>query len=523
MQRELPIMKHTIWILVLVFTVVFSSNAQDSHQQEEIEDLRSNCLGRFGDTGKNMELCLNYATCLVETPDANCPDPYQQGEIRWFTDTCLSSYVDSGNTAALCSAYATCLVMTPMADCLNEQVILQYEDCLSMELDDCEAYSILLLSKSNLPFSNFLSEEERNLRSMAFRSYLAGDYEEAVSYMQEIFVEQEVFYRFYYYILPIAYGILQSRNELYEEAIASYTLSIQVQYDNPLAYYFRAQAYAALGDVIHAGRDAYTYQVQASESLKATFTPLDVIFERPDMQNWVAYPVVGLGSSPGGESISDLTLREPISVEFAVLDNATIALTSLFTTNDKIEFLPVYNSDSEIPYAFIPDRIQYAIVRGVQGYPGVCCGEGSGLVLTDYGDYFVYTSYNYGGESGFETWGVLFPVDFPDPRESLPPRACEGLPRTHLTLGDNVAYWALAAYSEPSNESERLSVDWEETTAIITEGPICTEDSIWWQIEYGEDNSTGWVRENNGERYALFPLGYMIQRDVRTILGLDLP
>lgn len=517
-------MKSLIWIVLLLLMIVIPTIAQDAEQEEAIETETNACLGRYGDTGSNMDPCLAYATCLVMTPTANCQNPAQQEEIEYLSNRCLSGYGDFGNNAGLCRTYATCLVMNPTADCQSEQLILQYEDCQSMGRTDCEAYALLLLSKSGLPFSA-LSDEEAGLLSRAFRSYLDSDYEAALSYMQEIFTGSG---SYSYYLLPIAYGILQSRNELHEEAIASYSMSIQLQYDNPLAYYFRAQAYGALGDTAHSARDAYRYSLQADEVLQTTFSPLEVNFESPEMQSWLAYPVVGLGISPGGDRFSDLTILEPIPVELAVLDNETLALTSVIAaTSDELEFLSLVNPDSDIAFdlqrQLIPDATQYAIVRNVQGYPGMCCGEGSLLVLTDYGDYFVYSSYGYGGEAGFETRGVLFPADFADPRESLPPRICEGLPRSHFAVGDRIGFWGSLVYSEPRNDSDAFSANLEENPATIIEGPVCTEDSIWWRIEYGENNASAWIQETYNATYLELPDGYRPSTDVRSILGLDTP
>jgi hypothetical protein len=139
-------MKSLIWILLLLSMIVLPTIAQDAEQAEAIETQTNACLGQYGDTGRNVAPCSSYATCLVMTPTANCPNPAQQEEIESLSNRCLSGYGDFGNNAGLCRTYATCLEMTPTADCQSEQLILQYDDCQSIERTDCEAYALLLLS-----------------------------------------------------------------------------------------------------------------------------------------------------------------------------------------------------------------------------------------------------------------------------------------------------------------------------------------------------------------------------------------
>jgi hypothetical protein len=408
--------------------------------------------------------------------------------------------------------------------------------CQQQGRADCESYSLLHLSTLNLPYT-VLSNADQEQRNRAVRQYATGNADTALSLMQQIVDDNGGFIRTYQYLLPVAYGVLQYENDLYAESIDSYDFSIEMQYHNPLAYYFRSRAYTRLDNTARAARDACTYQAQADEALQTTFAPLPTACDEPATENWIAYPMVSATFSPGGTKLSDDTLTDAIPVRLAVLDDNVMALSSVTSAEqDTLEYLASAESFDDPEMHRITHVLRslnvdgYALIRAVQTTPGLCCGEGSALLIVEDGSRYVYESTSHRSEAGTRTWGQLLPADAPDPRAALPERTCEGLPRSRLSTGETVrpvhGMQPAWIYTEPDDTGESEFVSWNHPpypAPIVQEGPVCTDDSIWWRVTDEDNDVSGWMQEAEGTTYYLLPDGYRIPRRIQDVFTIDEP
>jgi hypothetical protein len=489
-------MTRIIRVLVLLFLLTGTLYAQDSFEQHEINRLTAQCL--FGD----------------ESGDDSADTPL----------------------AGLCRDYAICLIENPVstADCQINAVVSLYEMCQQEDRDNCEIYSLLRLNTLNLPYT-LLSTVEQEKRDSALRQYATGDADTALALMQEIFDDNGRFMRTYQFLLPVAYGVLQHENSLYAESIDSYNFSIEQQYDNPLAYYFRSQAYTRLNNIERATRDACTYQAQADANLQATFAPLPTDCNEPVTENWIAYPMMAATFSPGGTELFDATLMDAVPVRLAVLDDNVLALSSLTSAeDDTLEYLESAESFDDTSYAahFFQslNADGYGLIRAVQGYPGLCCSAGSNILVVEDGSRYLYERVDLsGGEAATTFWGLLLPADAPNPRAALPERTCEGLPRSNLSIGETIrplhGMQPVRIYPEPDTAGESEVLTWNHPpypAQTIQEGPVCTDDSIWWRVADNNDNDvSGWVQEAENMQYYLLPDGYRIPMQIQDVFTID--
>lgn len=442
---------------------------------------------------------------------------------EWMPDPCAPAYPLDEISAAACTAYSECITDTPASECKITTVVEAHETCVSAGRDQCEIEAVIRTNLALL-FFNTLTPEGRLVAADLLNTYFQHD---SLVIMGNVYgwMRSQAPIN---HMLSIVYGILESSEGRPEIAVEHYTQSIQRQSNNPLAHYFRMQAYLQLGDEALAARDAHLYRAQASDELKAAFDTPEIDFTPDEPEAWIAYPVVRVAISPVGIRIFDLTMQDAQSVTLALLDDQTLALTSLDAqTPDQFEFLSRIDtttpSDPKFDFAIQPDATQYGLARNSEPDDMGYCGEGGALILTQHEGYFIYERVSYGQESGGETKGILLPADAPDPRESLP-RVCEGLPTSYVQVDDPLAplsgMQGILIYPEMSFEGEFILTT-SNQSVVAVEGPFCTADAIWWRVLYNGDAESGWVAEAEGTEYTLSPADFRIPTEVEAVLGLS--
>lgn len=311
-------------------------------------------------------------------------------------------------------------------------------------------------------------------------------------------------------------GFLYSRLNDYDLAIEMLSQSIAIEYQNPLAFYFRAKAYEYNGELELASRDSYTFELFVSPELEASIPPLNPSFEIPELDAWNAYPFRRSGSSPEGGSVTDLTFDPVIPVQLAFLDDgATLVISTLTLDSMALTFL----SQS-------PENVnQYIISREVQGISGSLGGGESEITVTVFPDYIIYKLTGYGSESLSTTEGVLLPEDISDPRMNLNNRICEGLPLSFIAIGDEIrslSEFRLANQLRTEASADAEIIDTGRSLLFTVEdGPICDKDFIWWAVNNNE--YSGWLPENYGIGYNIAPLQSYGETapTIAEILGLE--
>jgi len=131
------------------------------------------------------------------------------------------------------------------------------------------------------------------------------------------------------------------------------------------------------------------------------------------------------------------------------------------------------------------------------------------LSMTD--NYIDLSMHDEGFDSVSEIVSILVPIDASDPRLNLK-RQCEGLPISWIVLGDalvpvdhkQMVPSAIILYTVSQSDSVLYDdnmgfVNWwrenEFPEIIVTDGPICGEESVWWQVTVAKQ--TAWIPDKH--------------------------
>jgi tetratricopeptide (TPR) repeat protein len=425
--------------------------------------------------------------------------------LEEFIERCrqLETPFDTNN---LCEEFIVCNMELGHLDCFDKLVLELLDQCDLMELTGCEERSVVhAVGMYEPPYASLAVVNKLHTMAVNFE---IEDY--AVALGAPLSLRDEAYY-YPHYTHYLALGIVYHRVNDYEAAIESFSESIAIHFENPLAFYFRAKSFEALGDIEHASRDYYLYDLLASTEIKSALTERELVYELSNMDDWVIYPVRRSSSSPGGGNSYDMTLEPGIATQLIFLDDGdTLAITGLTPANPDLMFLSQAADDAT----------RYALVMDTQGVSGMLGGSTTEIYLTVVSGYMIYEIRSYGGEAGSTTQGVILPQESVDPRLQLENRVCRGLPLSYIQIGDDVhstsEFYPLDPYIEPNEQSEVIAAD--DSSLHVEDGPICTEDTIWWQVSFGEN--VGWIPENSSNSYNF--VSYDRTRPtLAELLGLD--
>jgi hypothetical protein len=210
-----------------------------------------------------------------------------------------------------------------------------------------------------------------------------------------------------------------------------------------------------------------------------------------DAAVYALYPVLQTHEGPGGRSIIDMTLEEPIE-------------TYLQPYGDLVLFIPAdfEHEREENPYRILLPF--YAIAEGIDeryiwiGYD-YYAGYSSQLSLTR-------TDSGFAGQrkdSMFEAHSALEFILVPDGSGDPRPAGfrCEGAPLTRLegaVFATPLRWWEpVQLYDEPSGTATEIEQDSQMLIALNGE-PECFGGFTWWPVKViiESEEQTGWIQEN---------------------------
>lgn len=414
------------------------------------------------------------------------------------------------NLQTACQQYISC---SYEQDCLGQLIVSTLQQCWAKNLNYCEErstlYAIAITDGKN--FYNLSGDVDPLLTSVS--AFDAGDYAAAAKAIESAMTTNPERY-FPFYTHYLALGIIHSASGNHELALQNYNEAINIHFFSPLTFYFRGRLYESMGNTDHAYRDYYTYNELASSYLKSVL-PLDYFtYSLPEAENWMAYPVLSRGDGIVAISIEDLTLQPNFLAQIAILDNGRTLAVSNFST----EILFMYPNFASPNILFLEqnevDSQRYTLTMIYQDHPSSTALEFHMRIFPHYAEYIETTSF-FEGEG--VTSGVLFPSGEPDPRLNIDNRPCAGLAISHIQLGDEVVgnyvdgdgFWIMK--TEPTDDSDRVFENpqayFEKRTNseqfIVQDGPVCSDDAIWWRIASGEIE--GWMPESYKTSYFMMP------------------
>lgn len=377
--------------------------------------------------------------------------------------------------------------------CIESNVVSIYEKCVQSELEYCVEriglYAVFLENISNEYLPDAINAFESGNIEKAFSTYDAA--------------QNSVFPLVWY---DFGYGVLYFADGQYGVAIDKLTSSINLQFDNALAFYFRGKAYEALGEPYRAEQDYYTYSALTSSTLERTL-PLKSFHFGFEYETWILYPLLDMFIAPSGYSYVDLSFQHQEVYWGFVNGGQTLAISNFPDLNPEINLPPILFLQQDIVesnrYTLIIDKES---TGGLSAPPQI-------IEIVVHNDYLEYNEIVGYWESSAGRIGIIYPPSHPMPflPENYP---CRGLGRSFIRKNDRVAIYqpvdALQLYATPSLSSSRHSIPLTDEVLYqqVMDGPYCSSHEIWWYATDGQIE--GWIPEAYWDStYRQFQYVYM--------------
>lgn len=405
------------------------------------------------------------------------------------------SRVESSLNVALgCDVQINCLFNTATINCSELTLIQLVQTCRDFDIQTCvdvAALTTIAIDDAILQFQTIDSTVQLN---NSLRAFLDGDYQTAIDLYENITLSLDYFP---HHILELGLGILYLRFDNPDVALIQFDKSLNLEFYNPVAFYYRGNTYEERGNSIRALRDHYLYDLLADTQLKIRLPLRSFRIQIPNSEAWSRYPIYTMGGINEAFSIADNTLEplEPIVVSF-VDDGETLVIADWLdiVASNEAEIL-FFERDPQSPLRYILNINQQNVPNSVLSGKT----EVSVVVSPGYLDLYVRSTQ---GTITILTTSLATVALESDRRIDNANRICDLASLSFMDVGIEVEILASSQASQlwesPDFDSisrEFVFTEDEETKPFtVVDGGLCDSSAIWWEISNGTE--MGWLPEH---------------------------
>jgi tetratricopeptide (TPR) repeat protein len=449
-----------------------------------------------------MQVLLLFAAALFAISHIT----HAQDGVLWY-DGCepqplealqASSQADAYTEA--CNTYRACTdnmmvcygraALTLMSECTADD-----QQCAQTALLYTSAIQSFLSFETWWPSDGAIQPDLVNAILAGREAFERGDYEAALEAYKLDAGETGV------HGLALARTIIYQALDDLPAAVEAASRGLGYMPNDPLLLYTRANLYGALGDLDRASFDTQALNETFSDEAIHTFFVDPLVARYPidssAVQNWLLYPVQQTGGGPGGGYTGDVSLEAPEPIQIGFYQDETLMFA---------RYLDRYNSDCQPPFC----RVFLLLEGNNDGYSYTFTpidGNESSIYIARRGNVLMGQQFANGFEYNVSTTYMLAPSQAPDPRQQLLGERCGVLSRLKPGMHDVGSmgvdgYSPTRVYDSPGGAVIRqLSF---ELDMEITGESECIDETLWWPM-VDDEGLTGWVAENRGNEYLLYP------------------
>ncbi len=413
-------------------------------------------------------------------------------------DTALENCnrVESPLDVALgCDVQINCLFNTATINCSELTLVQLVQTCRDFDIQTCVDVATLTIIAIDDAILKFQTTDSTMQLNNSLRAFLVGDYQTAIDLFENVTLSLDYFP---HHILELGLGILYLRFDNPDVALIQFDKSLNLEFYNPVAFYYRGNTYEDRGNSIRALRDHYLYDLLADTQLKVILPLRSFRIQIPNSEAWNRYPIYTMGGTNGSFSIADNTLEplEPIVVSF-VDDGETLVIAGWLdiVAGDEAEIL-FFERDPQSPLRYILNINQQNVPNSVLSGKT----EVSVVVSPEYLDLYVRSSQ---GIITTLTTSLATVALESDRRVDNANRICDLASLSFIDVGVVVDILASSQASQlwespdfDSISQELVFTGDEETKPFtVVDGGLCDSSTIWWEISNGTEQ--GWLPEHH--------------------------
>jgi tetratricopeptide (TPR) repeat protein len=405
-----------------------------------------------------------------------------------------------------CDVQINCLFNTATINCSELTLVQLVKTCDNFDIQTCADVATLTMVAIDDAILQFQTIDSTTQLNNSLRAFLNEDYQAAIDFYENVTFSLEYFP---HYILELGLGIVYLRFDNPDVALIQFDKSLNLEFYNPVGFYYRGNTYEERGNSVRALRDHYLYDLLADEQVKILLPLRTFRIQIPNSEVWGRYPVYTIQQTGLGWQIQDNSLDpvESIVVSF-VDDNETLVIADWLdiVAGDEAEIL-FFERDPQNPLRYILNINQQDIPNSVLSGKT----EISVVVSDEHLDLYILSS-----QGISSTWVTsLASQTLEDVRQDNDARLCEGSGLSFIAAGDTVAILpslqSISLRSEPNIESDGvelvLDIDGDNKPFTVEDGGQCDGNGIWWELSNGE--MAGWLFEHQqfeSTSYQLFPI-----------------
>ncbi len=412
------------------------------------------------------------------------------------------------NVALACDVQIDCLFNSATVNCSEATLVLLTQSCDGLDYMVCVDVAMLTMIAIDDAILNFQPMDSTTQLNNSLNAFLAGDYQTAIDLYENVTLALDYFP---HTILELGLGILYLRFDNPDVALIQFDKSLNLEFYNPIAFYYRGNTYVQRENSVRALRDHYMYDLLAGAPVKAILPLRSFRIQIANSAPWNLYPTYTLKRGLQQFSLQDDTRELPQSIVVSLLDNdETLVIADWLDivagTETEILFL---ERDPQKP-------VRYILNINQQDVPDtILSGKTEISVVVSPVNYELYVRSSQGNDSILVTY-VANPAIESDVRLANPQRVCDDLPLSFLKVGLEIQplppTMQLTLWDDPIVDDPLTSATMDRNDSAfknftVVEDFVCYDDQIWWQVSNG--TLTGWLPEHNSlpdETYSVMPI-----------------
>lgn len=401
------------------------------------------------------------------------------------------------SVAVACEIQIDCLFNSATVNCSESTLAVLTQNCANLDYRLCVDVAVLTMIAIDDAILSFQTVDSTTQLNNSLSAFLDGDYQTAIDLYENITLALDYFP---HSILELGLGIIYLRINNPDVALIQFDKSLNLEFYNPIAFYYRGNTYSQRGNSVRALRDHYMYDLLADAQIKAILPLRSFRIQIEDSAVWNLYPTYTLKQGVQQFVLRDDTRELAQSIVVSLLDDEeTLVIADWLDivagTETEILFL---ERDPQNP-------LRYILNINQQDVPNNVLSSKTEISVVVSPVYFeLYLRSTQGQDSLLVTYVANEAIEI-DVRLDNPKRLCDDLPLSLLEIGAEIQplppQTHVILWDDPIVDDPLSPVDADPDDEIIKpfkviKEAVCYDHQIWWQVSNG--TLTGWIPENQG-------------------------
>jgi len=405
-----------------------------------------------------------------------------------------------------CEVHINCLFNSATVNCTEFTLVQLIATCIDLDIRTCVDVATLTMIAIDDAVLAYQTTDATTQLNNSLRAFLNNDFQTAIDLYENVTLSLDYFS---HYNLELGLGILYLRFDNPDVALIQFDKSLNLEFYNPVAFYYRGNTYQQTGNSVRALRDHYLYDLLADTQVKALLPLRSFTIQIPNSRRWNQYPIYTMEQDNGALSLSDNTLDplRPIVVSFVDNDETLVIADWLdIVAGDETEIL-FFERDPASPLRYILNINQQDVPNSVLS------GKTEISVVVNPEHLDLYLKSTLGNQTLLVT-SMAREVIEADARINSPARICDGASLSRLDVDVQVQILPsdrpILLWDEADTDSastELLIQRDTEKPFTATDGFVCDGTTVWWQISNG--TQSGWIPEHDRlmpSQFQLLPI-----------------